>query len=76
MDSKGNLFVADSSNHCIRKITPDGEVSTLAGSVTPGYVDGSSSKARFKQPFWIAIDKQDTIYIADHANNRIRKIEP
>lgn len=76
VDSAGNVFVADTGNHCIRKITPDGQVTTLAGSKDAGYSDGIGAEARFNYPTDIAVDSQGNLYIADTANHRIRKITP
>ncbi len=75
MDGQGTLYVADSQNHKIRKITPSGEVSTLAGS-TLGFADGSGTSAQFDNPTGVAVDAQGTVYVADSGNNRIRKITP
>jgi len=75
VDSSGNLFVADSGNHTIRKITPAGEVSTLAGSAgLPGSTDGTGDAARFNTPRGVAVDNAGNLYIADSVNNTIRKI--
>jgi len=73
VDSHGNVFVVDGD--AIRKITPDGRVSTFAGG-TRGYVDGHGITARFSTPLGIAIDANDNLYVADSANQRIRKISP
>jgi sugar lactone lactonase YvrE len=72
-DSNGNLFVADSSNNAIRKITPSGTVSTFAGG-TSGTADGQGSAAQFLRPNSIAIDSNDNLYISDTGNHLIRKI--
>ncbi|GAB3287503.1 NHL repeat-containing protein [Hymenobacter tenuis] len=76
LDSGDNLFVADYANHCIRKITPAGIVSTFAGTGTPGYTDGKSTTAQFNGPLGLAIDMQGNVYVADSGNQRLRKISP
>ncbi len=83
VDGSGNLYVGDSWNHRIRKITPDGTVSTLAGgggNIGVGsvgdYVDGGSLVARFYTPAGINLDQQGNIYVADAFNHRIRKVLP
>ena len=74
VDSSGNLYVSDTSNHRIRKITPDGIVSTFSGS-SAGFVDGQVTVAKFNNPNGITIDSSGNLYIADRNNNRIRKID-
>lgn len=74
-DASGNLFVADTGNHTIRKITPAGIVSTYAGkSGEPGSVDGSRLNARFNGPLALAIHSSGDIYVADTENHTIRRI--
>lgn len=77
VDSIGNVYVADEGNYLIRKITPDGVVTTLAGSAKEGgSQDGFGSAARFYYPEGIAVDSQDNILVADTSNHTIRKITP
>lgn len=75
LDDQGNLFVADSNNHAIRKITPDGEVSTWAGVPgIDGCVDGDAQSAKFCKPAELAIDRKNNLFVADAFNHVIRKI--
>ena len=75
VDSTGNVYVADTYNNMIRKITPDGVVSTLAGS-TPGSTDATGTNAKFNSPNGLAVDSIGNVYVADSGNNKIRKITP
>ena len=74
VDGGGNLYVADTGNATIRKITPDGVVSTLAGSAARGNQDGVGSAASFEAPTGIAVDSAGNLYVADAFNATIRKI--
>ena len=76
-DSAGNVYVADKNNFTVRKIMPNGSVTTLAGTAgTRGNSDNTGPAASFSAPFGIATDKADNIYIADVENQTIRKITP
>jgi len=70
----GALLVADSGNHRIRTVSPQGEVRTLAGSGAPGHRDGSGNSAQFFYPVGIAVDADGTAFVADRANHRVRKV--
>ncbi|SDK02004.1 NHL repeat-containing protein [Catalinimonas alkaloidigena] len=72
----GTLYVADGGNHSLRKITPDGEVSTLAGSGDAGFADGTGAEALFNGPSGIAISPEGMLYVTDFANHRIRRVTP
>jgi hypothetical protein len=77
VDSAGNVYSADSGNHTIRKITPFGVVTTLAGLAgSRGNADGTGSAARFSSPSDVATDSADNFYVADFGNQTIRKITP
>ena len=76
LDGDGNLFVADSGNHRIRKITPGGVVTTYAGLGVPGFTEGVAGGARFHSPVALAIDAAGALYVADRDNGRIRMITP
>lgn len=81
LDSSGNLYVTDSSGNRIRKITPAGVVTTIAGSGVAGYVDATGTAARFAQPRGIAVDAGGTIYVSEMGisgtpSQRIRAISP
>lgn len=77
VDRMGNIYVADSGNCTIRKMTPDGRVTTLAGlAKQTGSVDGAGSIARFYYPQGIAVDDTDNIYVTEQLNHTIRKITP
>jgi serine/threonine-protein kinase len=70
----GNLYVADSKNNVIRKVTPTGIVTTFAGSGVVGSANGQGGSASFNQPSAIVFDSNGTMYVADRGNNVIRKI--
>jgi DNA-binding beta-propeller fold protein YncE len=77
-DSAGNMLFVEMQNHVIRRVdAKTGNISTIAGTGKPGYGGdgGPATKASFKQPHSIVLDKQDNVYIADIGNHRIRKID-
>jgi len=75
-DGEGNLFVIDPANARIRKVSPDGQVSTLAGCGLAGFNDGPAAEAEFKFPQSVAVDGDGCLVIVDLGNHRIRKISP
>jgi sugar lactone lactonase YvrE len=76
-DAAGNLYVADSGNHTLRKVTPEGAVTTLAGSAgNAGSADGLGRDARFRSPHDVAADSAGNLYVADAYNHTIRKVTP
>ncbi|OGV77489.1 MAG: hypothetical protein A3K18_12010 [Lentisphaerae bacterium RIFOXYA12_64_32] len=77
VDSAGNVYVADFNNCTIRKVTPAGVTTTLAGSVGAwGSADGTGSAARFAEPWDVAVDSAGNLFVADYFNNTIRKVTP
>ncbi len=74
-DTDGSIYVADGGNHCIRRITPEGMVETVLGMPgTSGWKDGGKEEALFYTPTGIGIGQDGSIYVADHDNNRVRKL--
>jgi DNA-binding beta-propeller fold protein YncE len=83
VDSMGNLFIADSGNHRIRKVSPDGTITTVAGSRPEdprngGYAGdgGLALQARLNNPRGIVVDSAGNLFIADIGNDRVRKVSP
>jgi hypothetical protein len=74
-DRSGNMYIAGFGGENIRKITPDGIVTTVAGSGEEGYADGISGEARFSSPRGICIDSKGNLFVGDCWNHRIRKID-
>jgi sugar lactone lactonase YvrE len=76
LDGKGNLYVADSANHCVRRISPDGIVSTFAGNGAKGTVDGPARQARFNTPSGVLSDGKGNLYVCSYEENSIRVVGP
>ena len=76
IDSSGNLYVADGSGYVVRKITPAGVVTTLAGSGRKGKTDGTGTAASFGQLEGITVDGSGNVYVSDNSYNTVRKITP
>jgi sugar lactone lactonase YvrE len=79
VDSAGNIYVADSENATIRKVTQAGVVTTLAGMAgleNSGSLDGTGTNARFRLPQALSVDSLGNVYVADSGNNDIRKVTP
>ncbi len=75
-DPKGGLWVADSGNHCLRHINLQRQVTTFAGTCVAGYRDGERDQAQFREPFGLALGSDGSVYVADLADRRIRRITP
>ena len=77
VDNQGNVYVADSGNRVIRKVSPAGVVTTLAGLIGgSAYADGTGSAAQFDFPQGIAVDSAGNLFVAELRNNTIRKVTP
>jgi trimeric autotransporter adhesin len=78
VDSGGNLYIADAGNNRIRKVTPEGIITTAAGNGQPGFSGdgGPAASAQLKGPYGVAVDPAGNLYIGDTGNNRIRKVTP
>ena len=76
LDAHGNIYIADTENFKIRKISPSGRVSTFAGSGFQGNTDSTGSEASFSYPTGVAVDTSGNVYVADRNNSLIRKISP
>ena len=77
VDRAGNLYIADQSNHSIRKVDATGTITTIAGTGERGFSgdEGPASEAQLSSPFGVAVDGAGNLYIADSSNNRIRKVD-
>lgn len=76
VDGSGNILVADAENHSIRKVTPAGLVTTIAGLGVPGHLDAVGLAARFSRPTHLVIDARGSIFVSDWGNPRIRRLDP
>ena len=78
VDAAGNLYVADVANHRVRKVTPDGLITTVAGTGQPAFSGdgGPAVSAALDQPMDVAVDRAGNLYIADTGNRRVRKVTP
>jgi len=77
VDAHGTVYVADAGNHTIRRVTPVGQVSTIAGLAgQKGRTDGAGSEARFNMPHGLAVAPDGTIYVADTENHTLRQLTP
>ncbi|HEX3718877.1 MAG TPA: serine/threonine-protein kinase [Verrucomicrobiae bacterium] len=74
VDTLGNVFVAEFANNTVRKISPEGVVSLLAGARTPGSRNGRGTLAQFRNPWALASDKANSIYVSDNGNRSLREI--
>ena len=78
VDSAGNLYIADTNNNVVRKVTGSGSIATVAGNGDSGYAGdgGTATSATLRQPRGVAVDAAGNVYIADTNNNAIRKVSP
>lgn len=77
VEADGSLLVADTYNHCLRRVSPHGTVTTVAGGPKEaGFSDGVGPAARFYRPRGIAVDRHGIIYVSDHVNHCIRRVTP
>ena len=77
VDAADNIYVSDRVDQTIRRITPAGDVTTVAGlSLAPGNTDGTGAAARFNRPLGLAIDAVGNVHVADSDNQSVRKITP
>ena len=76
MERDGSVLVFDNHHHSVRRVSPQGQVTTVAGNGQKGFADGVGDAARFNHPHAIDVDSQGLIYIADTWNHCIRRVQP
>ena len=78
VDASGNLYIADSRNHRVRRVDPAGQITTVAGTGSGGYSGdgGSATSAKLDSPTGVAVDASGNLYIADAGNHRVRRVDP
>ena len=78
VDGKGNVYIADTLNFRVRKVSPSGTITTIAGTGKSGFSGdgGPATSAQLASPHGVAVDKKGNLYIADFVNNRVRKVSP
>jgi len=78
LDPAGNLYIAETRSHTVRRLAPDGTIDTIAGDGTAGFLGdgGPATEARLDQPYGLALDDDGTLYVADRGNFRVRRIAP
>ncbi len=76
VDKAGNLFIADTSNHCVRRVSPNGIITTVAGTGVPGFSGdgGPAVNAQLAYPWGVAVDPAGNLFIMDAFNYRVRKV--
>src|ERR1035438_6150698 len=77
VDSLGNVYIADTLDHVVRKVTTNGVITTMAGNGSPGYSGdgGPANRAHLNQPRGVALDAGGNVYVADTGNNQVRRID-
>src|SRR5437667_162722 len=78
IDAAGNVFFGDGANHRIRKVSPEGIITTVAGNGVEGFSGdgGPATKARLAGALWLALDGAGNLYLSDWSHNRVRKVSP
>src|SRR5207244_6820678 len=78
VDAAGNVFIGEEANHRVRKVSPEGIITTVAGTGVEGYSGdgGPATKARLGGGLWLALDGAGNLYLSDSAHHRVRKVSP